>query len=44
MTLPVWSIASNAALPIAYGKLKKQYEKRMGKEFQLKQDETKAAE
>ena len=34
----------DAALPIAYGKLKKQYEKRIGKEFQLKQNETEAAE
>lgn len=28
------------ALPVVYGKLKKQYEKRTGKEFEFKQDET----
>lgn len=34
----------DAALPVVYGKLKKQYEKRMGHEFQLKAGETEAVE
>lgn len=32
------------ALPVVYGKLKKKYERRIGKEFQLKQDEMEAVE